>query len=140
MKCRQGVIVGSGVDSINYKELVMKQFYKLMAQVLIVCMVWTPFSIQAGMIGTDQVVAGAQDQANRDKVLNFVTRGDVVKQLETLGLSASTAKERVSAMTQDEVNQMAGKIDSLPAGADSGAWIAAVIIIGLLVYFVWYKR
>ena len=118
----------------------MKQFYKLMAQVLIVCMVWTPFSIQAGMIGTDQVVAGAQDQANRDKVLNFVTRGDVVKQLETLGLSASTAKERVSAMTQDEVNQMAGKIDSLPAGADSGAWIAAVIIIGLLVYFVWYKR
>ena len=118
----------------------MKQFYKLMAQVLIVCMVWTPFSIQAGMIGTDQVVAGAQDQANRDKVLNFVTRGDVVKQLETLGLSASSAKERVSAMTQDEVNQLAGKIDSLPAGASSGGWIAAVIIIGLIIYFVWYKR
>ena len=118
----------------------MKQFYKLVAQILIVCMVWTPFSIQAGMIGTDQVVAGVQDQANRDKVLNFVTRGDVARQLETLGLSASTAKERVSAMTQDEVNRLAGNIDSLPAGADGGAWIAAVIIIGLLVYFLWYKR
>ena len=118
----------------------MKQFYKLVAQVLIVCMVWTPFSIQAGMIGTDQVVAGAQDQANRDKVLNFVARGDVVKQLETLGLSSSTAKERVSAMTQDEVNMLAGKIDSMPAGASSGGWIAAVIIIGLLIYFLWYKR
>ena len=117
----------------------MKQFYKLVTQVLIVCMVWTPFSIQAGMIGTDQVVAGAQDQANRDKVLNFVTRSDVVKQLQTLGLSASSAKERVSAMTQDEVNQLAGKIDSLPAGASNGGWIAAVIIIGLLIYFVWYK-
>ena len=117
----------------------MKQFYKLVAQVLMVCMVWTPFSLQAGMIGTDQVVAGAQDQANRDKVLNFVTRGDVVKQLETLGLSAATAKERVGAMTQDEVNQVAGKIDSLPAGASSGGWIAAVIIIGLLIWLVWYK-
>lgn len=117
----------------------MKQFYKLVSQVLIVCMVWTPFSLQAGMIGTDQVVAGAQDQANRDKVLNFVTRGDVVKQLETLGLSAATAKDRVGAMTQDEVNQVAGKIDSLPAGASSGGWIAAVIIVGLLIWLVWYK-
>jgi hypothetical protein len=117
----------------------MKQFYKLVAQVLMVCMVWTPFSLQAGMIGTDQVIAGAQDQANRDKVLNFVTRGDVVKQLETLGLSTATAKERVGAMTQDEVNQVAGKIDSLPAGASSGGWIAAVVIIGLLIWLVWYK-
>lgn len=117
----------------------MKQFYKLVAQVLMVCMVWTPFSLQAGMIGTDQVVAGAQDQANRDKVLNFVARGDVVKQLETLGLSAATAKDRVGAMTQDEVNQVAGKIDSLPAGASSGGWIAAVIIVGLLIWLVWYK-
>jgi ABC-type Na+ efflux pump permease subunit len=118
----------------------MKLFYKLVAQILIVCMVWTPFSLQAGMIGTDQVVSSAQDQANRDKVLNFVTRGDVVKQLETLGLSTSNAKERVAAMTQDEVSRVAGRIDSLPAGADSGAWILAVIVIGVLVWLIWYKK
>lgn len=118
----------------------MKQFYKLIAQVLIVCMVWTPFSLQAGMIGTDQAVASVQDQANRDKVLNFVTRSDVTRQFETLGLSASNAADRVSAMTQDEVNRIAGKIDSLPAGADSGAWLAAVIIIGIIIWLVWYKQ
>ena len=56
------------------------------------------------------------------------------------GLSAGTAADRVSAMTQDEVNRIAGKIDSLPAGADSGAVLAAVIIIGLIVWLVWYKR
>ena len=118
----------------------MKQFYKLVTQVLIVCMVWTPFSIQAGMIGTDQVVAGVQDQANRDKVLNFVTRGDVVKQLETLGLSTSTAKERVSAMTPDEINRIAGQIDSLPAGASNGWAIAAVVIVIILIWWMTYKR
>lgn len=118
----------------------MKQFYRLVAQLLIVCMVWTPFSVQAGMIGTDQVISSAQDQANRDKVLNFVTRADVAKQFETLGLSPSTAKERVNAMTQDEVNRIAGKIDSLPAGADSGAWIVAILIIGVIVWLVWYKK
>jgi hypothetical protein len=119
----------------------MRRLYRLVAQILIVTMVWVPFSVQSAMIGTDQVVASAQDQLNRDKVLNFMSRGDVVKQFETLGLSASTAKERVNAMTQDEVNRVAGKIDSLPAGADStGWWIAAVVIVGLIIWLVWYKK
>lgn len=118
----------------------MNRYKKRVTQFLIVCMVWTPFSLQAGMIGTDQAVASAQDQSNRDKVLSFVARADVAKQFEALGLSASTAKERVDSMTTDEVSRLAGKIDSLPAGADSGAWIAALIIVGLIVYFVWYKK
>ena len=118
----------------------MRSFYKLVSQVLIVCMVWTPFSIQAGMIGTDQAVASAQDQSNRDKVLNFVTRGDVVKQLESFGISASSAKERVNAMTNEEIGKVAGQIDSLPAGASSGGWVAAIIIIGLIIWLVWYKK
>lgn len=118
----------------------MRSFYKLVSQVLIVCMVWTPFSIQAGMIGTDQVVASAQDQMNRDKVLNFVTRGDVVKQFESFGISASSAKERVNAMTNEEIGKVAGKLDSLPAGADSGGWVAAILIIGIIVWYVWYRR
>ena len=119
----------------------MRSRYRLVAQVLMVCMAWTPFSIQAGMIGTDQVVAGAQAQSSRDKVLNFVTRGDVVKQLEALGLSASTAKDRVGAMTPDEIGQIAGRIDSLPAGADGASgWLGGIIIIGLLIWLIWYKR
>jgi short subunit dehydrogenase-like uncharacterized protein len=104
-------------------------------------MVWMPFTAQAGMIGTDQVVASAQDQLNRDKVINFMGRGDVVKQFEALGLSASTAKQRVDAMTQEEVNRVAGKIDSLPTGADdTGAWVAAIIIVGLIIWLVWYRK
>ena len=119
----------------------MRRLYKLIAQILIVSMVWMPFSIHAGMIGTDQVVASAQDQSNRDKVLNFVSRGDVVKKLETFGISASTAKDRVDAMTNDEVSKLAGKIDSMPAGADDwGWWVAGIIIVGIIIWFVWYKK
>ena len=78
----------------------MRRLYQLIAQILIFTMVWMPFSVQASMVGTDQVVASTQDQVNRDKVLNFMSRGDVVKQFESLGLSASEAKDRVNAMTQ----------------------------------------
>ena len=118
----------------------MRRFYKLVSQVLIVCMVWTPFSIQASMIGTDQVVTSAQDQANRDKVINFVQRGDVARHMELLGVSSANAADRVNAMTQEEVNKVAGQIDTLPAGADSGWWIAALIIIGIVVWYMWYRK
>jgi Family of unknown function (DUF6627) len=125
----------------QHKEYLMRRLYKLIAQILIVSMVWMPFSIQAGMVGTDQVVASAQDQLNRDKVASFMSRGDVVKQLESFGISASAAKERVDAMTQAEVNKVAGKIDSLPvAGSDTGWWIAGIIIVGLIIWLVWYKK
>jgi hypothetical protein len=106
---------------------------------LILSMVLLPFSTQAGMIGTDQVVANATAAANRDKVRDFVSRTDVQKQFEALGLTASNATERVNAMTQDEINRIAGKIDSLPAGADSssGWWIAGVIVVGLIIWYFW---
>ena len=117
----------------------MKLFYKLISQLLIVSMVLLPFSAPAGMIGTDQAIASAQDLANRDKVRDFVSRTDVVKQFEALGLTASTAQDRVNAMTQEEINRIAGKVDALPAGADanSGWWVAGVIILAVIIYLVW---
>jgi len=121
------------------RGFLMKLFYKLISQLLMVSMVLLPFSAQAGMIGTDQAIASAQDLANRDKVRDFVSRGDVVKQFEALGITAATAQERVNAMTQEEVNRVAGKIDSLPAGAgDEWIWIA-VVAIGVIIYWVWYR-
>src|SRR5689334_20041736 len=66
------------------RRVSMRSFYKLVSQLLIVCMIWTPFTLQASMIGTDQVATSAQDQSNRDKVINFVQRGDVAKHMEML--------------------------------------------------------
>ena len=119
----------------------MRLFYRLISQLLIVSMVFLPFSAPAGLIGTDQAIASAQDLANRDKVRDFVTRTDVVKQFEALGLNATTAQERVNAMTQQEINRVAGQIDSLPAGATSNGvwWAVAVIVIALVIWWVWYK-
>ncbi len=114
----------------------MKLISKLISQLLIVSMVLLPFFTQAGMIGTDQAIASTQDLANRDKVSNFMNRGDVVKQFEALGLNATTAQERVNAMTQEEINRIAGKIDTLPAGAMSNwGWAGVVIVIGLIIWY-----
>ena len=115
----------------------MKLFYKLISQLLIVSMILLPFSTQAGMIGTGQAVASAQDLSNIDKVRDFVSRTDVVKQFEALGLTAATAQDRVNAMTQEEINRIAGKIDTLPAGAAESWvwWTLGVIVVGLIIWY-----
>ena len=118
----------------------MKAFYKVICQLLILSMIWLPFAGNAAMISTGDVVASATDQANRDKVLEFAARADVQKSFESLGLTAANAKDRVNAMTQDEVNRIAGKIDTMPAGADSNGWWWAlgVIVIGVAIWY-FYK-
>ena len=118
----------------------MKLFYKLICQLLILSMIWLPVAGRAAMISTGDVVASASDQLNRDKVLEFTARADVQKSFESLGLTAATAQARVNAMTQEEINRIAGKIDSMPAGADSNGWWWAlgVIVIGVAIWY-FYK-
>lgn len=113
-------------------------FSKFVSQLLVVCMIALPFSTQAALVGTDQVVASAQAQANRDKVRDFLSRGDVQKHFEMLGLSPATAKDRVNALTDQEIQQIAGKIDTLPAGASSAgtAW-AVLIVVAIVIWLVW---
>ena len=111
---------------------------KTVCRLLVVLMIWTPYQIaQAGMIGTDQV-ATTSSQADRSAVLSFVTRADVAGQMQALGLDAATAKDRVAAMTDSEVSYLAGRIESLPAGADTAGVILLILIVAA-VWWVWKR-
>jgi hypothetical protein len=113
---------------------------RTLCRLLIVLMAWTPFQFaQAGMIGTDQVVQSSA-QAERNTVTQFLSRGDVQSQLQSFGLDSATAKDRVAAMTDDEVRYLAGRIGSQPAGAMSdGAAILLVIIIVAVIWWAWKR-
>jgi hypothetical protein len=102
-----------------------------------------PFqSVQAGMVGTDQMLVASQSaQTDREKVRDFLSRSDVQAKMQAMGLSSDTAKQRVAALTDEEVQKIAGKIDTLPAGAMSGWAVAGVIFVILLIwYFVVYNK
>jgi len=73
-------------------------------------------------------------------VLNFLGRTDVANQLQSFGLDSSTAKDRVAAMTDEEVRYLAGRIDSMPAGASSSSGWIVVIIIVAVIWWVATKR
>ena len=112
---------------------------RALCNLLIVLMAWTPFHMAyAGVISTDQAV-GASTQGDRAAVLAAISRSDVTSQLQSLGLDASTAKDRVAAMTDEEVRSLNGQLQALPAGGDGWA-VAAVILIAVLVWYFWFRR
>src|SRR5687767_6915621 len=111
-----------------------------LCRLLMVLTFWAPIQYaQAGMIGTEQVVAAAS-QADRGMVLAFVGRAEVVNQLQSMGIVPATAKDRVPALTDNEVEHLANRIQAVPAGADSTVVILLLLIVAVVVWWVWFRR
>ena len=111
-------------------------FARMICRFLIVALAMLPFQTgQASMIGTDQALSSAAAQADRDTVLNFLSRSETVSQLQSLGLDSQSAKDRVAAMTDDEVGTIAKKVHALPAGADGSGWALVILVVFVIWYF-----
>lgn len=114
--------------------------FKMLCRLLIVSLFALPFqSAMAGMIGTQQALAVASAQADRDAIVSALTRSDVASQLQSQGVDTNAAKARVAAMTDQEASALAGQIQSAPAGAHVNGWAIAVVVALVVWYFYAYK-
>jgi len=102
-------------------------FKRLLSSLLIVCLAGLGLPVHAGMLPTD-----AANPA-RARVLTVLERSDVQAQLQANGVSPADVKARVAAMSDDEVAQIAGQIDSLPAGGTDVLGFILVVFIILLI-------
>ena len=117
----------------------MKVFFcRLVSYMLVAGLVSLPLSTQATLIETDQVLKQAQSQSNRDRVRDLVARADVQQALQSYGISSQAAQQRVDALTDMEIQQVAGKLDSLPAGASAGETVLIVVLVVIAIYVILY--
>ena len=87
-----------------------------------------PMQANAAVIPTDAVIAQATAMdlsRQRSELTTFLTRSDVQTQLVSLGVDHNQAAARIAALSDDEVQQLYGKMQTLPAGGD---------ILGTLVF------
>lgn len=95
---------------------------------------WLPVGqVHAAMVGTDAVMSTAQSGHNRDRVRSFLQRDDVRKLMQSRGLDANAAAARVDAMTDAEVQNVADRIDQMPAGGSDVLGILFTVFIILLI-------
>jgi hypothetical protein len=111
-----------------------------LCRILVALMVWTPFQMaHAGMIGTEKIVSSA-DSGDRTTVLNMLSRSDVASQLQSLGIDPAQARDRVQAMSDQEIAALGNRLHSLPAGASDGGAVLLIIVIAAAVWWYMYKR
>ena len=113
---------------------------------------------RADMIPTEQVV-NSTSQIYSDPVPTFLRRSDVEYQLRSLGVAQKSAEERVAAMTNEEMQAVVGKLDSLYAGGQyvppavggvggvagayggggyyGGGAVVMILVVGLAAVFNW---
>ena len=90
---------------------------------------------QAGLIGADQAAAGPPS-AERALVLGSLDRAEVVAQLQAAGVDPIAARERIKAMSDQEVHALAQDIEAAPAGGVSTwGWVAIVLVAALIWYY-----
>lgn len=101
------------------------------ASFMVVCMtaLGLPLHANAGIVSTQEVTYATEERA---KVEAFLARDDVRQGLEAQGISSAAAIDRVKMMTDEEVTQLAGRIDEAPAGGDVLGVIVGVAILLLI--------
>ncbi len=86
----------------------------------------------AGMVTTDRVIDRVAAQDDRARVLDFVARDDVRRQIESLGIDPEEAATRAAGLSDIEIAQIAGQLDELPAGQGFGEFVALILVIFLV--------
>ena len=114
---------------------------KMTCRALVVSLLALSFqTANAGMIGADQAAAAGAAQSERGMVMSVLNRAETAVQLQAQGVDPAMARERVAAMTDQEVHALAQDMQTAPAGAiTSGGWVAIVLIAALVWYFAFRK-
>jgi hypothetical protein len=111
--------------------------FRCISRLLIISVFLLPVQpIQAAMVGTGQLISAQQEQGERDKIRTFIGRAEVASQLQALGVNPETAKQRVDALTDEEVQRIAGNLDALPAGGFWGELLLLALVAWLIYIFV----
>lgn len=114
--------------------------FRMICRFLVVSLMLMGFtSVRAGMIGVDQLSASTAS-ADRAAMMTLVQRGEVASQLQARGIDPALAQQRIASMTDQEVQMLKGQIDAMPAGAGGDwGWVAAVIVIAVIVWYFWFR-
>ena len=103
------------------------------AMALLMAMTSMPIGVaQAEMVTTDQVIEQVNPPEDRTRVMDFMLREDVQQQLTILGVDPEEAARRVASLSDEEIQQIAGRLDELPAGEGVGAIVGVILIIFLV--------
>jgi hypothetical protein len=102
---------------------------------LLIFVTFCTFSIivapaRSAMVDTAEIFRQSQNDFSRKRINMFLDRYEVHKHLVDCGINPDEAKARVDSLTDEEIENIASRMDQLPAGGDAfGAIVGAALIV-----------
>ena len=88
---------------------------------------------RAAMLDTGKIFKQNQYDLSRKRINMFLDRSEVHKHLVAWEINPDEAKARVDSLTDEEIENIASRIDHLPAGGDGlGAIVGAALLIFII--------
>jgi len=87
---------------------------------------------QAGMVGTESLLAAGQAGEQRARLSTLLQRQDLAAELRAAGVDPQQVQARVDALSDAEVAGLVHRLDQVPAGGDVLA-LAVFVFLVLLV-------
>jgi hypothetical protein len=130
-----GYFVFDFISSVEQGTIMNAKFmYRMFVLVLGAALSLPIAFVSAGIVTTDELMASSQTDMEKAKVQEFFDRTEVKDRLQSLGVDAPSAADRVAAMTNQEVHTMALEIDAMPVGGDlSNNTLLIIAVILLLI-------
>lgn len=110
----------------------MSAFWGVITRLLLVSLLALSLPAKASMMSAQETLS-MHASHERTHVMEFLARADVANQLAAQGVDIALVKQRVAAMSDDEVNRLSDKIDRLPAAGSDVLGVALFVFIVLLV-------
>lgn len=92
--------------------------------------------LSAQIASTDAILEQSAVSSSKEKLVQIVSRDDVAKRFEELGVDPKIIEARIASMTDEEASKMALQIETLPAGADAGMSILGAIVFIFIVLLI----
>lgn len=90
-------------------------------------------NVSAAVITTQEALSAEQRAAAERDVREKLARDDVRQAMLRLGVGPAEADARIAALSDAELRQVQGRLDTLPAGGDSALAVIGIVFIVLLI-------
>ncbi|MGD8498833.1 MAG: PA2779 family protein [Chromatiales bacterium] len=114
-----------------------RRFKSIVASFLALMMLAVSLSpAYAGIMSTTDAIQLERGAIERGQIVTLLDRADVREQLNALGVDPEDAKQRVAAMTDQQVQELNQQLESLPAGSSTFGTILIVLLIVFIVFVI----
>ena len=86
----------------------------------------------AAIVSTEQSASAPAGTTSRDRIDALLSREDVARQMAAQGVNPDEARRRLAGLSDQEVQQLANRIDHLPAGGAVASFTDQQLIVILL--------